>query len=156
MSARAYRGHKSEDQPWSEISVQIPGRVGAQCAERFKKNLNPNIKKTTKWTSTEQKKFQEAIDRYVFSFLPLCCCSSITSLVQQQRQHNIQIGTDMEQRVGLKLRLTWVHERIGSVVFNIKKLSRSKLKRRKTKKLQRRKTKKLQEGRGKEEEDEIN
>ena len=69
MSARAYRGHKSEDQPWSEISVQIPGRVGAQCAERFKKNLNPNIKKTTKWTSTEQKKFQEAIDRYVFSFV---------------------------------------------------------------------------------------
>ena len=66
MSARAYHGHKSEDQPWSEISVQIPGRVGAQCAERFKKNLNPNIKKTTKWTSTEQKKFQEAIDRYVF------------------------------------------------------------------------------------------
>ena len=65
MSARAYHGHKSEDQPWSEISVQIPGRVGAQCAERFKKNLNPNIKKTTKWTSTEQKKFQEAIDRYV-------------------------------------------------------------------------------------------
>ena len=145
MSARAYRGHKSEDQPWSEISVQIPGRVGAQCAERFKKNLNPNIKKTTKWTSTEQKKFQEAIDRYVIFVVR----HYISPTTPSSR-------TDTEQRVGLKLRLTWVHERIGSVVFNIKKLSRSKLKRRKTKKLQRRKTKKLQEGRGKEEDDEIN
>ena len=83
MSARAYHGHKSEDQPWSEISVQIPGRVGAQCAERFKKNLNPNIKKTTKWTSTEQKKFQEAIDRYVFS--------SLFVIIYLQQQHREQI-----------------------------------------------------------------
>ena len=122
MSARAYHGHKSEDQPWSEIGVQIPGRVGAQCAERFKKNLNPNIKKTTKWTSTEQKKFRRLSIEYVIFVVRHYISPTTTSS-----------RTDTEQRVGLKLRLTWVHERIG-VVFNIKKLSRNK-------KLQRRKTK---------------
>ena len=113
MSARAYHGHKSEDQPWSEISVQIPGRVGAQCAERFKKNLNPNIKKTTKWTSTEQKKFQKSIGTFSSSLFVI-----------------ISPTTNIENRYGTK---SWskIAAHVGSrtnrlCVFNIKKLSRNK------------------------------
>ena len=66
MAARIYHGMKSEDQPWSDMSALIKGRIGPQCAERFKKNLNPNIKKT-KWTSGEIKRFKDAVAKYVSS-----------------------------------------------------------------------------------------
>ena len=37
---------------WSRVALELPGRIGKQCRERWHNHLNPDIKKE-KWTEEE-------------------------------------------------------------------------------------------------------
>lgn len=37
---------------WSQIAIELPGRIGKQCRERWHNHLNPNIRRE-RWTEEE-------------------------------------------------------------------------------------------------------